>query len=319
MASSAKRIPYEIRPSKQIERRILMDILQISRESGFRLPEYRYIGFGGIKFVDFLLINRYVGITKMTSIESDEEVIERCKFNKPFSTIDLYEGYFSEFAETLQSDDRSVIWLDYDGALSSDIFDDIILCGARVANESFLIITINAEPSGPLRKSKPKKRRLAFEENFSDFASGFVDNNFLDANFRHTVALILSRMLTYGFSNRSPIQFIPLVQTLYKDTAWMVTIGGIVGDPSAPAIKMLTAAVQSTIPGLYPEDTDAFFQLPQINISEPERKLLDTVATQTEDASLHRRLAARLGFDDEFIDAYRHVIRYVPRYVESTV
>ena len=82
--SSAYKVPYDIRPSKQTERRILLDILKVGSECGLELAEYKYVGFGGFKFYDFEMLFRHLGVRNMTSVELDRTLIARCKYNKPF-------------------------------------------------------------------------------------------------------------------------------------------------------------------------------------------------------------------------------------------
>jgi hypothetical protein len=65
--SSAYKVQYDIRPCKQTERRILLDILKIGSEAGLELSDYMYLGFGGFKFYDFEMVFRHLGIKSMTS------------------------------------------------------------------------------------------------------------------------------------------------------------------------------------------------------------------------------------------------------------
>ncbi len=52
---------------------------------------YRFVGFGGVRFADLLLVHQQLGITRMVSIEheADGPQQERLRFNKPLKSIEL--------------------------------------------------------------------------------------------------------------------------------------------------------------------------------------------------------------------------------------
>src|SRR5215469_3114330 len=82
--SSAISIPYDIRPSKQVERRIILDMLLTAAASGFPIAKSKYVGMGGVKFFDFIMFHRYLGLKEFISLEHDSDLLARCNFNKPF-------------------------------------------------------------------------------------------------------------------------------------------------------------------------------------------------------------------------------------------
>ena len=67
--STAKFVSYDLRPSKQIERKMMLDSFGAALESGFPISEYRYVGMGGNRFYDFMLVHKFLGIEQMTSLE----------------------------------------------------------------------------------------------------------------------------------------------------------------------------------------------------------------------------------------------------------
>ena len=81
------KVHYELRPAKQVERRILLDSLLTLSTAGFSVPEYHYTGMGSIYFIDFMLFHRILGIKNMLSVEFDENIRRRVEFNKPFDCI----------------------------------------------------------------------------------------------------------------------------------------------------------------------------------------------------------------------------------------
>jgi len=53
--SSSYRVQYDLRPAKQVERRMIIDALQRLSTAGFPITDYQYTGFGAIYFVDFIV------------------------------------------------------------------------------------------------------------------------------------------------------------------------------------------------------------------------------------------------------------------------
>jgi hypothetical protein len=168
--SSAYKIQYDIRPAKQTERRILLDILKGSSEAGLDLSNYKYLGFGGFKFYDFEILFRHLGIKDMTSVEADKSLVPRCRFNKPFSFIELVQGSLSEYLDAAFFEKPLVAWLDYDSTLSRGVVDDIVTLSSKVPVGSFIFVTIDARMADGLR-SLPSDQRIAdLKEELQTFA-----------------------------------------------------------------------------------------------------------------------------------------------------
>ena len=63
--SSSSKVPYDLRPRKQVERRMMAHVFQLLSEAGFPISTYCYAGFGAFFFVDFILFRRILGINDM--------------------------------------------------------------------------------------------------------------------------------------------------------------------------------------------------------------------------------------------------------------
>jgi hypothetical protein len=124
-----------------------------------RLNAYRYVGFGGIFFTDFLLAHRHLGVTAMTSIEQSQTA--RFAFNRPLSCIDLRFGASSAvLPEVLGPLQRGVgapgiFWLDYDGSVSTTVTADAALVAAEAVPLTLLLVTVNCEPQQDEQKRIP--------------------------------------------------------------------------------------------------------------------------------------------------------------------
>ena len=49
---SWRKVPYDLRPAKQAERRMLVDAFMILSQAGFPIRDYQYTGMGSVYFVD---------------------------------------------------------------------------------------------------------------------------------------------------------------------------------------------------------------------------------------------------------------------------
>ena len=97
---------YLFRPAKNIERKMLCEAL--SRLSVISdVKHYQYVGFGSVYFADFSLFHKQLGIQKLISIECDEDMETRVRFNQPYSCIDDKVGRF--FCKSKIETDRNAV------------------------------------------------------------------------------------------------------------------------------------------------------------------------------------------------------------------
>src|SRR5215831_12311980 len=95
--SSAGFIAYDLRPSKQAERRILLDFLKCANEAGITISDCRYVGMGGTKFYDFHLMYRFLGLKNTVSLERDPGIHKRAEFNCPYKFVKVEQKTVAEF------------------------------------------------------------------------------------------------------------------------------------------------------------------------------------------------------------------------------
>jgi hypothetical protein len=191
----------------------------------------------------------------------------------------------------------------------------LIDLGSKLAIGSFLIVTVSGEASGPLRKLNDRQRLQYFKETLNDFALDFDEPDFSDASIRFTISKMLLAILTYSFRARYPVQFFPAIKLLYKDSTWMATVGGYVGNK--PEISALVRISKEHLSFLPKQENDSFLQIPQFNVTDIERRILDLLVTRKPKERSKVRLVKNLGFDSNFIRQYQNMIRYIPRYFES--
>jgi len=96
----------------------------------------------------------------------------------------------------------------------------------------------------------------------------------------------------------------------------MVTVGGALlsdGQWSAFADRLAGGMP------FFTNNEDKIYKIRSFNLTERERALFDRAATTKRKRSAARTHLSKLGFRDIEIEAYRDLLRYLPRYVETIV
>src|SRR4051794_13352391 len=105
-------------------------------------------------------MHRVLGVNDMISIEKDSYAAECFKFNRPYKAIDLEFGYSHAVLPRLAWGKPTILWLDYDGKLTSDVLADIDTFCAKAVSGSVLAISVNAQPEvepSPFRRTEMEK------------------------------------------------------------------------------------------------------------------------------------------------------------------
>ena len=233
MAASYEEINYSLRPAKQIERKMICEA--ISRLSEFGTIEtYRYIGLGSIYFSDFMLIHRKLNISEMLSIENDEHKKARFYFNRPFECINIEFGHSNKVLPTLDWDQRTVLWLDYDSRLNDGTLADICSFCANAISGSMLIVTVNAHFAASEKdrlrqfRSTIASERIPIQLEESDLAGWAAAKSF-----RRIMTSAIEKFLQERNGTRSKGTRLGWKQVLsfeYADGAKMTTLGGVIVD-----------------------------------------------------------------------------------------
>ncbi len=316
--SSVWGIPYEIRPSKQVERRLVMETILLARETGLKTRTMPFVGMGGVRFIDFLLAHKILGTDRFVTLEHDETLWNRCELNRPFESIDLYRGSASDFLDERGFQEPSIVWFDLEKMASQDAKDDVISAATSLKPGSFLFITATAEMPRHFADCKTKDRRLAaLKEEFHPLA-GKLPVEWVQKNefFRASAHLAMA-FLRFGFNGRSDGHFSPLVNIAYRDSSWMVTAGGFFGEHAvASAIEK---KLLETIPFVCGSPNGEPFPIEQFNMTDIERGLFDRAVSASPRKKSAKNQIKSLGFRDSVYDQYRQLMRFIPRYVETAL
>lgn len=268
-------ISYELRPTKALVRSILVDTL--SRLAPIApLVNYQYVGFGAVEFLDFDLVHRRLGIHRLTSIESEANVIPRCRFNRPFKGITVLSGTSLTMLPTIDWSGLSIVWLDYTSCLTESVISDINYLARVLIPGSILAITLNAHPV-KLPKRRDELESLVGPERIP---AGVTNNTLGDWGLAETQAVIVKAELATTFSERGDsTHFRDLLNIHYRDSARMQLLAGIVGAPASDRLI----------------DLCQFDEVPEVRLDGSAIHVRVPLLTRKERAWLNERLPVPSG------------------------
>lgn len=233
MPGSGDKIDYNLRPAKQIERKMLCEAFR--RLSAFQPVEsYRYIGFGSFYFADFKLIHKSLGLTDMVSFELQKWKRERFKFNSPFRCIRLEFGHSNRLLKEHWRNRRTILWLDYDDPLDISCLRDVTFFCDHAPSGSVLIVTVKAKPEESDKldeaflglKERVTVRRVPRDVDATDLVGWGT------AKVSHR---IIMNEIEKVISDRNALRndperlsFKQLFNFHYQDSVRMLTVGGII-------------------------------------------------------------------------------------------
>lgn len=315
--SSANFISYDLRPTKQTERRILLEVLRAASKYGDLLKNYRYVGMGANRFYDFLLTHKYLGVSEMTSLEHDKKMFQRANFNCPYGFINVLNKTTSDFIADDEFNKSSIVWFDYDGGLSDTVVEDISAIGGKLPVGGFFFVTTYGGLP-PAVERAPAAERLAWVEDILGGAAAGVNVAETEKATAH-IAIFKTLLTAFktSFAYRKDGVFVPLLCVKYSDSKPMVTVGG--GFFEASVVDGIRDDVQASLPFLKVK-TENLYEIKSLHLTEKERGLFDlAVTSQGYNARSIQVQLETFGFDGEDFDAYRELVRFHPRYVEAIV
>jgi hypothetical protein len=312
VTESYRKVPYDIRTAKQIERRMLMESLQLLAEGGFPISDYQYTGFGSIHFVDFILLHRFLGISCMLSAEHSRKIKKRVEFNRPFKTVDVVIQSATEVIPTLSPEKRHILWLDYDGPVEQSHLHDLALSGTYLSSGSILLLTVDVEPPGDERDGAKEWRDYFISQAGPLVGDATEVEDYAETKLLRRNIEIIGRAISNGMTGRRGLQFMPLYCFVYADGHEMLTLGGmVVDDGDAAKVK------ESKVPNLF--FTSKSFADEPYRISPPiltrkERLFLDSLMPCADGW-----VPKEFELPVEEVAAYRELYRYYPLYAELLI
>lgn len=235
---SYEKVPYPIRPSKQVERKLFLEILHKLGKEGLPVQDYTYIGMGSIFYVDFILFHRYLYVESMICAEHSDDK-KRMRFNKPYKFIRLENGDVASLIPEVEEGKRYLVWLDYDTPLDGDKLNHFGGFLRRLASGSVIMITVDAQrridedelQSGTTLKDLDDQACKELNLPFKRYLGRPVVRADLSYN---GLPSMLSRVLRAKSEEimalRGSMRLLQLFNYRYADGAQMYTYGGLVCD-----------------------------------------------------------------------------------------
>jgi hypothetical protein len=169
-------IAYHLRPNKYVERQLFIELLAMLGVTQ-NPDKYVYVSLGGPQLEDQRLVHHNLGIKSLISLEEDETVVGRQKFNRRPSYVDCRHQSTQDFVDNFDqfiarfTDKVFIIWLDYASARHrlAQIIEYRTLLG-KLAEGDIVKITINANPE-TLAGPQPNESMADLQKRRADILS----------------------------------------------------------------------------------------------------------------------------------------------------
>lgn len=337
---SFERIDYQLRYNKHIERKIVFDTLARAKET-VGVANYQYLGFGSMWFADFRLAHRMLGIDHMVSMER-EPFAERARFNSPYHSIIVEPGDSTKTLEKIEWTKPVIAWLDYDGALTTSIAQDIRTVLSRCVKNSILIVTLNAARASYRPKAEGSRTRLQTALGQVEYMlqpgvvsarfepppqTGKMHGDVKESEFPEFLAeAVLSYMahtVNGGGGQRiapgeqeSSLSFVPLFNICHKDGVDMITVGGAVAESQDVRWREPGLGNQQTSSIQFPLHT----RLDLVPLTLKEKLVLDSCLPEpVAEAFLSRAKAKGIKLDGSELKKYWRHYNHFPVFFESPI
>jgi len=305
---------------------MIVDALQRLQPAGFSITDYQYTGFGAIYFVDFILFHKLLGMSKLLSLERMTGLSTRIEFNKPFKCVDVNMVSASSAIPNLSRDTRHILWLDYDGVIHKDFLSDIQSAITVLPAGSILLVTVDVEPpedydyrqvNPDFDSSKdvmgPKHWKEYFEHHASTFLRlGLTDKDFGRAELSSRTAEILQASFTRSIVPRTQMEFLPMFNFIYRDSHWMLSMGGMIAGPTEKR-QLLSTTLRDTEYYRDSFDTEPF------EISVPRLTRKERIYLDREMPCADGWTPKDFDLDPEELRKYRDIYRFLPAFAEILV
>ena len=319
---------YHLRPNKAVDRNLFVESL-VHLGKMIDISGYRYIGFGSYEFDEFKLIYRTLGIEDLHSIEMNSDVFRRQKFNRPYSSIQLFNKTCGEyFDEDYDNTKHSIVWADFSEANEkhSQCQDIANIC-SKMRNGDVLRITLNANPTGISTGGKQtsdvpshERKKLRFDalkQELDDFFPDGVSEKDVTKNGYPRLLLKVIKKAVYQDLDvgLSPC---PLCSYVYSDNTQMMTFTLIMfsAENRESSVTKLREAFSGWDSYVNIDEWDTFIRidLPPLTVHEQ----LEIGQYEKNEAGM-KKVEEDMGIKKEELKRYLQFARYYPNYQPVTI
>jgi hypothetical protein len=235
-AYSFNKFHYGLRPSKLVERKLMIEVLLHLFKAGFDIPSYTYMGFGSVYYVDFIMFHKSLFIRDMICVEWGD-IRKRMEFNKPYNFIRLRMGAVLDHVHLVRQDLPFLVWLDYDRPLDDEALLDFNGFLGRLSPGSIFIVSVESrarpvDDDADLEELTQAEKDELMLDRYNEWFAPYLDHAVEPAHLGESVVSDLylevcrenfrTTLLPRG------LDFAQLFNFWYKDGAPMWTIGGMI-------------------------------------------------------------------------------------------
>lgn len=326
---SFEKINYLLRPKKQIERKIFIDLLNKIQNLGeANLKDYYYIGMGSIFYYDFILFHKFLNISKMISI--DNSVLKkRFEFNKPYDFVIFINQTSTEFLKEFKNDSNFILWLDYDFGIydesnklfNSSVENDIALVVEKAVCKDFFLITLDIKLTKTRNITEAAEYRKDILDSLRQYMSPrYSKIKYISAEyFAEVVQSVIINIIEDKIKYKN-LNFYKLFAFEYNDGTPMLTIGGVFDDNNSLQEKMKNVKFIKT------DNTIIDIDVPILTYKE-KLYLDQKIKQHFSDGKILKKdikeISKYIDFDldnvENNIESYLTYYKYYPQYYEGII
>ena len=327
---SFEKINYLLRPKKQIERKIFIDILNKVQNLGeVNLSNYYYIGMGSIFYYDFILFHKFLNITKMISI--DNSVLKkRFEFNRPYNFVQFYNQTSTKFLTEFNKDSNFILWLDYDFGIYDEtkkqfkalIEDDISLVVEKATNKDFFLITLDIK----LAKIQNIKETNGYRKDIFYSLEQYISLEYSKIKyispeyFAKVVQSVIINIIEDKLKHKKDLNFYKLFAFGYNDGTPMLTIGGFFDESNLLQEKLSSENFINTDDTIIDIDVPILTYREKLYLDQKIKQHFSTGKILKKDI---KEIIQDIDFDldnmEESISSYLKYYKYYPQYYEGII
>ncbi|WP_243042478.1 O-methyltransferase [Dyella sedimenti] len=241
---SGSDIPYQLRPSKFIDRQIFVELLGRLIQS--RGPEaYIYISMGGRHLVDHYAVYKDLGIKAQFSFDNDKNQVARQAFNRPTdttvcATMDSADlpSKLDEIAGKFPSKRNFIIWLDYTGTDHKAQLQEAEEVLVRLRHGDVFRITMNANlkclkegsSGNPAERAKKRADTLRSRLGGANVPTSVTVIDDDPLSLARVLAQCVALMASKAKLREPSLNFVPVLTTSYADGQRMLTMTCVVSE-----------------------------------------------------------------------------------------
>lgn len=332
--ASYRKVNYLLRLRKQIERKIMIEILQsLNRHPKINISEYCYFGLGSIYYADFILFHKFLKINNMISIDSNVQHERRFRFNKPYFFIKFYPEFSTEFMtkDELDWSKPLIIWMDYDSKPtimnSRWMLKDLLTVASNAKSYDFFIITIESDLDFQAREILLDLSPDDDDYNIRNYLPPQLTIDDLDPegiehlnpkSLPKTLNHLIKDCIKTGMSRRPKskrLQFLQIFNFWYKDTAPMYTFGCIFLPKNGK--KEFEDFCSNYKIGIYASENLEKIDCPIITPKEKYKLDYCIDLDRTGQSICLIDFLTEIGLDSKMIERYSRFYKYYPQFFEA--